>query len=394
MPRTAPSYTFTTINAPGVVPEDVVPDAINDRGEVVGTYDDSGGTEHGFLYDNGAFTTLDVPGAVSRYGIGVAAINDRGEVVGSYFTSSGEHGFIYDDGTYTTLNAPGAPGDVFTFAEAINDRGEVAGGYLIDLEQGGSFIYENGALTTLNLNIPGHPTSTSFNGINDSGEVVGNAQYIHIGPPQGFLYDNGTITMLDPPGATSSFAAAINDRGEVVGTYDDSSGDHGFIYDNGTFTTLDAPYDPVQINDRGEVAGNYFDSSDTEHGFVYDDGTYTTLNVPGATSTSVSAINDRGEVTGFYVDSSGTHGFVATPHGGEAAFATFGELLAHAHHDGVNDLLPRIPGNRGGSPHSANGAGMIDQTPDARFASFGGVASDDIAAQAWLHGNGTSPGTG
>jgi uncharacterized membrane protein len=395
LPQRETSYTFTSITPPGEL--DTAPTAINDRGEVAGTYLDSSGTEQPFVYDNGTFTTLDVPGAVTSYGIGVTAINDRGEVVGSYFTSSGAHGFIYDDGAYTTLNAPGPPGDVFTDAEAINDRGEVVGGYLIDLEQGGSFIYDNGALTTPNLNIPGNPTSTSFNAINDSGEIVGNAQYVHKGGPQGFVYDNGTITMLDPPGATSSVAAAINDRGQVVGSYDE----RGFIYDNGTYTTLNVPgatdTSVTAINDRGEIAGSYFGSSG-EHGFVDDNGTFTTLNVPGATSTSVSATNDRGEVVGYYVDSSGTeHGFVATPHGGERAFATFGELLsAYARHGGVNDLLPRIPGIPGGSPHSANASGMTDRTfaAGARFASFGGLASDHTAAQALLHANGTAPGTG
>jgi uncharacterized membrane protein len=97
-----------------------------------------------------------------------------------------------------------------------------------------------------------------------------------------------------------------------------------------TFTSITEPggngASVSAVNDRGEVAGDYSDSSG-EHGFVDDNGTFTTLNVPGATSTSVSAINDRGEVVGYYVDSSGTeHGFVATPHGGETAFATFGEL--------------------------------------------------------------------
>jgi hypothetical protein len=91
--------------------------------------------------------------------------------------------------------------------------------------------------------------------------------------------------------------------------------------------------------------------------------TFTSITEPGGNGTSVSAINDRGEVAGTYVDSSGTeHGFVATPHGGETAFATFDELLsAHARHGGVNDLPPRIPGIPGGSLHSANASRMMDQ---------------------------------
>ncbi len=58
--------------------------------------------------------------------------------------------------------------------------------------------------------------------------------------------------------------------------------------------------------------------------------------------------------------------------------AGFGEVLsAHARHVGVNDLLPGVPGIRGGSPHAANARGMMDQTAAAgpRFASFGGLVN-------------------
>ena len=32
---------------------------INDSGQIVGEYYDAGGTQHGFLLDNGIYTTLD-----------------------------------------------------------------------------------------------------------------------------------------------------------------------------------------------------------------------------------------------------------------------------------------------------------------------------------------------
>jgi probable HAF family extracellular repeat protein len=286
------------------------------------------------------------------------AINDRGEVAGAYFDSShAEHGFVYDNGAYTTLNVRGA---TETFADAINDRGEVAGNY------------------------------------DDSS-----------GTEHGFVYDNGRFTRLTVPGATSTSTLAINDRGEVVGNYGDSSGtEHGFVYDDGRFIRLNVPgaSDTIaaDINNRGEVVGTYKDSSGVYHGFVYDDGRYSTLNVPGATGTTVTAINDRGEVVGTYGDptaTGGEQGFLATPQGGEASAGGFGfgELLsAHARHGGVNDLLPGIPGIRGGSPHTANASGMMDQAfaVGARFAPFGGLESDHGMTQAWLHGNGTCSGTG
>ncbi len=394
LPLHETSYTITTLNAPGAT--STFASAINDRGEVAGYYFDSSGI-HGYVDANGTFTTLNVPGAAVTF---ASAINDHGEVVGNYEDSTVGHvtgdGFIYDDGTYTTLSAPGASD---TVPSAINDRGEITGNYFSAGEELG-FIYDKGTFTTLDG--PGGATVTSASAINDRGEVVGSYASSSTGE-HGYIYDNGTFTTLTAPGAMSTGASAINEHGEVVGTYVNSSGDTlSFLYDDGTYTTLNVPNatstNAVAINDRGEVAGNYVDGSGVSHGFVYDNGTYTTLNGPVATDSFVDGINDLGEVSGTYYDSSGAqHGFQATPEGGEASTVGFGEVLsAHARQSGVNDLLRGIPGIHGGSPHSANDAGMMDQTlpTGARFASFGGLASDQTATQALLHANGTPSGAG
>ncbi len=205
---------------------------------------------------------------------------------------------------------------------------------------------------------------------------------------------------MSVPGASTIFVEAINDRGEVVGSYTENGDDYGFVYDNGTLTTLSVPgatdTSVTAINDRGEIAGIYDDSSGY-HDFVYDNGTYTTLNVPGAVGFTNVAINNRGEVAGAYEDSSGTRqGFLATPEGGEATASGFRELLAvHARLGGMRDFLPDVPGSNG-SPHSANAPGMTDQTlaAGARFASFPGLASDQTATHAWLHASSTSSGAG
>ena len=62
------TYTFSTLDDP-MVPTDgprgqgigTVAQGINDRGQIVGYYYDSGGNQHGFLYNGGTYTTLDVP---------------------------------------------------------------------------------------------------------------------------------------------------------------------------------------------------------------------------------------------------------------------------------------------------------------------------------------------
>ncbi len=122
------TYTFTNLN----LPNNSAPLGLNDSGEVAGHYQDSSNTIHGFLYNNGAYTTLDDPSAGTGVleGTYAAAINASGEVAGFYFDSSGNrHGFLYNNGAYTTLDDPSAgPGG--TVAEAINTSGEVAGSYL------------------------------------------------------------------------------------------------------------------------------------------------------------------------------------------------------------------------------------------------------------------------
>ena len=40
-------------------------------------------------------------------------INDAGEVVGTYTDATGAHGFLYNNGTYTTLNDPLAANGAF-----------------------------------------------------------------------------------------------------------------------------------------------------------------------------------------------------------------------------------------------------------------------------------------
>jgi probable HAF family extracellular repeat protein len=75
----------------------------------------------------------------------------------------------------------------------------------------------------------------------------------------GFLRNsNGTLTTIDDPFATrGTRALGINDAGQIVGDYQDASGEHGFLLSGGTFTTIDDPLatppaDPLAL--RGSEA--------------------------------------------------------------------------------------------------------------------------------------------
>jgi probable HAF family extracellular repeat protein len=166
------------------------------------------------------------------------------------------------------------------------------------------------------IDVPGASLTTAA-GINDHGQIVG-AYVDSTGQRHGYLDTNGRFTTIDPPGATSAEASGINDRGQIVGFYSDSTGQHGFLDTNGTFTTINFPgasaTDVTGINDHGQIVGVY-EGSTGPHGFVDTNGSFTTLELPGTTNGSLLplGINDRGQIDGLLFQDRGMGG--PPPHG-------------------------------------------------------------------------------
>jgi hypothetical protein len=114
-----------------------------------------------------------------------------------------------------------------------------------------------------------------------------------------------------------------NDVGITVGTYWDSNWVvHGFIYDlyDGTHFSIDVPGGSGlwvdAINNEGQIVGSYTDSSGNFVGFELQHGHLTAFNVPGALQTLNLWITDNHKITGTYQSADGgLHGFVATPVG-------------------------------------------------------------------------------
>jgi probable HAF family extracellular repeat protein len=160
-------------------------------------------------------------------------------------------------------------------------------------------------------------------GINAAGLVVGFYSDLQTGREHGFLRStDGTITTIDVPGATDTRALGINNAGQIVGgSFGPNFSFLGFVRGvNGKLTTFDFPDDwrgalANAINDAGEIVGTYAfpDSHHVLHrrGFVRDRrGNYTTLLVPGSSDTLASGINNHGQVSGYFNDAGGAHGFV------------------------------------------------------------------------------------
>ena len=121
---------------------------------------------HGFLYRDGIYTTFDVPGSSTTFGV---AINNLGQIVGDYDIGGNQHGFLYSNGVYTTL---GVPGSVGSDASAINNLGQIVGDYDIGGNQHG-FLYSNGVYTTLDVPTRGGDYTGYPGAINDIGQILG-----------------------------------------------------------------------------------------------------------------------------------------------------------------------------------------------------------------------------
>ena len=158
---------FTTLDVPGSDLTEAV--GLNDRGQVVGDYRDAGsGVFHGFVWDAGVFSTIDVPfpGAISTAAVG---INRFGDIVGFYDDANGRHGFVFKDGEFSTTVFPGSSS--FTSLEDINDKGQIVGQYVGADAALHSFMFDDGVFST--IDVPFASVSTQVSGINDFGEFVG-----------------------------------------------------------------------------------------------------------------------------------------------------------------------------------------------------------------------------
>src|SRR2546429_7818085 len=125
------------------------------------------------------------------------------------------------------------------------------------------------------------------------------------------------ITTFDYPGTgvVTTSPQKINERGDIVGEYIDSSGvTRGFVrFSNGTFSDpIVDPNDTVGftegrgINNSRTVAGDYVISDGTLHSFFLSGGTFTEYDVPSTVQTNLLSINDVTDFTGgFDPDGSG-----------------------------------------------------------------------------------------
>jgi uncharacterized membrane protein len=183
---------------------------INSRGEVVGYDHTASRNVVGWRWCNGAYFTLPVSGANSA----ALGINSGGTIIGNRslslirrlltgrFRRTGERGYVLNRGTTQHLTG---------FVYAINDLGEAVGGSSSN-GKAMATVFKNGIASVI-LQLPSFAV-----GINSSGDVAGSYEPAGYDRRHLFIWSaNSGAIDVTPEGYRSAEAAAINDRGEVLG---------------------------------------------------------------------------------------------------------------------------------------------------------------------------------
>lgn len=231
---------------------EMLPHAINDKGQVVGGRDGSAG-----IWDqNTGFVDL---GITSRnMGLG---INNIGQVTGSFDVGYGNSIAFFWDPNSGMIDL-GSLSGIRSRGWDLNDNGQVAGESLTYDIENHAFIWtddnnngQSDPCEMRDLGTLGGNESRGL-GINNSGKVVGSSRLLS-GETHPFIWDiNSGMMDLGIDGQATS----INNFGDVVGY----SGPYGFIWNaNKGVTSLGTleglTYSNAQaINDYGQVVGSAF----------------------------------------------------------------------------------------------------------------------------------------
>lgn len=207
---------------------------------------------------------------------------------------------------------------------AVNNIGEM-GGFSTAGLTGTKNAFSSSAvpnITITNLhtrggNLLGGYSGSYAAGINEAGQVVGQALRTNISAYVPFIATNGgTMTEFNPLGGTAggggrlNTARDINNVGQVVGgAYTaGNTANHAYVYNTGTGTGTDigariagsGTSEAFGINDAGQVAGMYYTSTFAQRAFLYDGSSVTTIATPGGGNAYATGINGSGSVVGAY----------------------------------------------------------------------------------------------
>jgi len=229
---------------------------------------------------------------------------------------------------YTITDIGKLLGAGFSEAFAVNSGGEVAGTW----EKAGTstyraFLFGNGRTTDLGSF---GTFGALAEGVNDANVAVGFRETSSlVNPEETFVYQNGTMSLVDGITVAQGGHLAINNHGEVLG-YSNATNDAiisvgGRLLDLGSLAGHGSV--GMSINNSGQVVGysttgqsvqgnagsarfgpNISAPKSVTHPFLYQSGNMTDLDTLGGDDAEATALNNTGVVVGF----SQTKGDVAT----------------------------------------------------------------------------------
>jgi uncharacterized membrane protein len=230
---------------------------MNSSGTIVGTVHTAAGDlpSRSFIHDGGRFTVLPL---LNRSHLGGAAIgiNGRGQVVGyDRSATQGLVGWLWDGGTYSRVPIRGTN----TAALGINSGGAIVGNRSLSFTR---------RLLTAQLGCRGERGYVLINGtihhlpgfvyaINDLGEAAGGSAAN--GKTVATVFRSGIATIVT---SRPSYAVGINSFAEVVGRYQPAGYDRQHLFkwreDCGACDLTPEGFrsaEAAAINDRGEILG-------------------------------------------------------------------------------------------------------------------------------------------
>ena len=155
----------------------------------MGRYFNADGSQHGFVFRHGMFTSIDYLGAVFT---DVTWVNAKGDIVGAYSLGTGNHGFLLSEGQFTTIDYADLAN---SYATGISRAGEIVG---VGSDNAANFI--------------------------------------------GFLLKNGKFSPVALPGSAIVFQEpTMLEDGPIVGGYSDNVGSHGYLLVGESFRIIDCP---------------------------------------------------------------------------------------------------------------------------------------------------------
>lgn len=260
-----------------------------------------------FIWTRAAgFTRITPPQGASK--VFPRAINDAGQVVGSVELdgqASSRRAFVWSASSgFTYLNPPDFRGR--SIANAINASGTVTGETAGFQSGFHAFVWSPESGMTI---LPAYAKEDYSSGksINSAGQIAGIAS-VAFGVERAFRWSSvGGLQVLPVDTVRSSFAVAINNSGQVVGSdgpsewYGDLSGPMPVLWDAVGGRTQVAGCDRpcemqvVALNDRAQVAGNH---DGRAFRWSVSEGINRIPEMNGFGASRATAMNDGGDMVG------------------------------------------------------------------------------------------------